>query len=231
MKIIPRLIHVKFIKRYKRFFADVILNKKKVTAHCPNSGSMLGLLNENNDAWISVSDNPNRKLKYTLEIINDKKSNVGVNTHRANRIVEKALQTKKIVELKKFTNIKREAKFSKETRFDFLLENENKKVFLEVKNVTLSREKGISEFPDAVTVRGKKHLVHLQDAIKKGYESYLLFLIQREDIKIMKIANDIDSNYYNEIKKAKKNGVKIIAYSCKVNESEITINNKIKVEI
>ena len=231
MKIIPRLIHVKFIKRYKRFFADVILNKKKVTTHCPNSGSMLGLLNENNDAWISVSDNPNRKLKYTLEIINDKKSNVGVNTHRANRIVEKALQTKKIVELKKFTNIKREAKFSKETRFDFLLENENKKVFLEVKNVTLSREKGISEFPDAVTVRGKKHLVHLQDAIKKGYESYLLFLIQREDIKIMKIANDIDSNYYNEIKKAKKNGVKIIAYSCKVNESEITINNKIKVKI
>ena len=231
MKIIPRLIHVKFIKRYKRFFADVILNKKKVTTHCPNSGSMLGLLNENNDAWISVSDNPNRKLKYTLEIINDKKSNVGVNTHRANRIVEKALQTKKIVELKKFTNIKREAKFSKETRFDFLLENKNKKVFLEVKNVTLSREKGISEFPDAVTVRGKKHLVHLQDAIKKGYESYLLFLIQREDIKIMKIANDIDSNYYNEIKKAKKNGVKIIAYSCKVNESEISINNKIKVEI
>jgi len=231
MKIIPRLIHVKFIKRYKRFFADVILNKKKVTTHCPNSGSMLGLINENNDAWISISDNPNRKLKYTLEIINDKKSNVGINTHRANRIVEKALQTKKIVELKKFTNIKREAKFSKETRFDFLLENENKKVFLEVKNVTLSREKGISEFPDAVTVRGKKHLVHLQDAIKKGYESYLLFLIQREDIKIMKIANDIDSNYYNEIKKAKKNGVKIIAYSCKVNESEITINNKIKVEI
>ena len=231
MKIIPRLIHVKFIKRYKRFFADVILNKKKVTTHCPNSGSMLGLINENNDAWISISDNPNRKLKYTLEIINDKKSNVGINTHRANRIVEKALQTKKIVELKKFTNIKREAKFSKETRFDFLLENENKKVFLEVKNVTLSREKGISEFPDAVTVRGKKHLVHLQNAIKKGYESYLLFLIQREDIKIMKIANDIDSNYYNEIKKAKKNGVKIIAYSCKVNESEITINNKIKVEI
>ena len=231
MKIIPRLIHVKFIKRYKRFFADVILNKKKVTTHCPNSGSMLGLINENNDAWISISDNPNRKLKYTLEIINDKKSNVGINTHRANRIVEKALQTKKIVELKKFTNIKREAKFSKETRFDFLLENKNKKAFLEVKNVTLSREKGISEFPDAVTVRGKKHLVHLQDAIKKGYESYLLFLIQREDIKIMKIANDIDSNYYNEIKKAKKNGVKIIAYSCKVNESEITINNKIKVEI
>ena len=231
MKIIPRLIYVKFIKRYKRFFADVTLNKKKITAHCPNSGSMLGLLNENNDAWVSKSDNPKRKLKYTLEIINDKKSNVGVNTHRANRIVEEALQKKKIVELKKFSKIKREAKFSKETRFDFLLENKDKKVFLEVKNVTLSREKGISEFPDAITTRGKKHLVHLQDAIKKGYESYLLFLIQREDINIMKIANDIDSNYYNEITKAQKNSVKIIAYSCKVNASEITINKKIKVKI
>ena len=231
MKIIPRLIHVKFIKRYKRFFADVILNKKKVTAHCPNSGSMLGLLNQNNDAWVSKSDNPKRKLKYTLEILNDKKSNVGINTHRANRIVEEALQKKIIVEFKKFSNIKREAKFSKETRFDFLLENKNKKVFLEVKNVTLSRKTGISEFPDAITTRGKKHLVHLQDAIKKGYESYLLFLIQREDINIMKIANDIDSNYYNEIIKAKKNGVKIIAYSCIVNESKITINNKIKVKI
>jgi len=231
MKIIPRLIHVKFIKRYKRFFADVIINKKKVTSHCPNSGSMLGLLNEKNDAWISESDNPKRKLKYTLEIINDKKSNVGINTHRANRIVEEGLQNKMIVELKKFSNVKREAKFSKETRFDFLLENKNKKAYLEVKNVTLSRKKGISEFPDAITTRGKKHLVHLQDAIKKGYESYLLFLIQREDINLMKIANDIDSNYYNEIIKAQKNGVKIIAYSCKVNESEITINNKIKVKI
>jgi len=129
MKIFPRLIHVKFIKRYKRFFADVTLNKKKITAHCPNSGSMLGLLNKNNDAWISKSDKPNRKLKYTLEIINDKKSNVGVNTHRANRIIEEALNNKKIVELKNFTNIKREAKFSKETRFDFLLENKKKKHF------------------------------------------------------------------------------------------------------
>ena len=102
MKISPKLIHVKFIKRYKRFFADVILGKKKIIAHCPNSGSMLGLLESNNNAWISKSENPNRKLKFTLEIINDKKSNVGINTHRANRIVEEALENKKINELKKF---------------------------------------------------------------------------------------------------------------------------------
>ena len=225
------LISGEFIKRYKRFFVDIKINDQIVTAHCPNTGSMYGLLKEGNKVWLSKSKNPKRKLKYTLEILNDKKSNVGVNTHRANRIVEEALQKKMIGELKKFNKIKREVKFSKETRFDFLLENKNKKVFLEVKNVTLSRKKGISEFPDAITTRGKKHLVHLQDAIKRGYESYLLFLIQREDINIMKIANDIDSNYYNEIIKAQKNGVKIIAYSCKVNGSEITIKKKIEVEI
>ena len=231
MKITPRLLHVKFIKRYKRFFVDVELNKKKITVHCPNSGSMQGLLNEGSQAWISKSDNPNRKLKHTIEIINDGNSNVGVNTHRANRIVEEALQNKKFKELKKYTSIKREAKFSKETRFDFLLENKNKKAFLEVKNVTLSRDKGVSEFPDAVTTRGKKHLVHLQDAIKQGFESYLLFLIQREDPKSMKIANDIDPEYFEEIKKAKKNGVKILAYSCKVKENEISVNRNIKVSI
>tara|TARA_A100001011_G_scaffold395007_1_gene488775 strand:- start:2835 stop:3530 length:696 start_codon:yes stop_codon:yes gene_type:complete len=231
MKIDPRLIHVKFLKRYKRFFSDVILNKKKITVHCPNSGSMLGLLNENNDAWISKSSNPNRKLKFTLEIINDKKSNVGVNTHRANRIVEEALNNSKITELKEFLSIKREAVFSKRTRFDFLLENKSRKAFLEVKNVTLSRKKNISEFPDAVTSRGKKHLAHLQSAIELGYKAYLLFLIQREDIKIMKIASDIDIDYFNEIKKAKKKGVKILAYSCKVKDNEITINKKIKIMI
>jgi len=231
MKIEPKLIHVKFIKRYKRFFADVKIKNKMITAHCPNSGSMLGLLKENNNAWISKSNNLSRKLKYTLEIINDKKSNVGVNTHRANRIVEEAIENKKIKELKKFISIKREAKFSKETRFDFFLENKNQKAFLEVKNVTLCRKKNISEFPDAVTTRGKKHLTHLQDAIKQGYESYLLFLIQREDAKSMRIASDIDPNYFDEIKKAKEKGVKIIAFSCKVKDNEITVSKRIKVII
>jgi len=231
MKIEPKLIHVKFIKRYKRFFADVKIKNKMITTHCPNSGSMLGLLKENNNAWISKSNNLSRKLKYTLEIINDKKSNVGVNTHRANRIVEEAIENKKIKELKKFISIKREAKFSKETRFDFFLENKNQKAFLEVKNVTLCRKKNISEFPDAVTTRGKKHLTHLQDAIKQGYESYLLFLIQREDAKSMRIASDIDPNYFDEIKKAKEKGVKIIAFSCKVKDNEITVSKRIKVII
>ena len=229
MKIDPKLIHVKFIKRYKRFFSDVKLITKKITVHCPNSGSMLGLLNEDSDAWISKSDNLNRKLKYTLEIINDKKSNVGVNTHRANRIVEEALGNKKIKELKKFTFIKREAKFSKKTRFDFYLENKSKKAFLEVKNVTLSREKGIAEFPDAITSRGLKHLRELEKAIKQGYESFLIYLIQREDCNKFKIAKDLDTKYYQGFVRAQKNGVKFLCYTCKVNEREVYVNKPIKI--
>jgi sugar fermentation stimulation protein A len=231
MKIEPKLIYAKFLKRYKRFFVDVSLNKKKVTVHCPNSGSMLGLLNTNSDCWISKSDNPNRKLKYTLEVINDTKSKVGVNTHRANRIVEEGLVNKKILELKSYNLIKREAKFNTDTRFDFLLENKNNQAYLEVKNVTLSRDKSVSEFPDAVTSRGTKHLKHLQEAIKKGYKSYLLFLVQREDAKSIKIAKDIDKKYFEEILRAKKNGVEILAYSCTLSEKEIKINKKIKIQI
>src|SRR6056300_2067658 len=137
MKFKNKLIPSKFQKRYKRFFTDVEIKGKTLTSHCANSGSMLGLLDEGNKTWISPADNPDRKLKYTLEIINDKKSNVGVNTHLANKIVEEALNNKLISEFKKFDEVKREVKFNAETRFDFLLKDKKTKAFLEVKNVTL----------------------------------------------------------------------------------------------
>ena len=221
------LIKGKLVKRYKRFFTDIEVNNKIVTAHCPNTGSMKGLLDEGNEVWISPQNDPSRKLKFTLELIKVKKKLVGVNTHRANRIVQHGLENKLISEFKSTKNIKPEFKYSPDTRFDFLCD----KSLLEVKNVTLISDDEVAEFPDAVTTRGKKHLVHLQDAIRQGYESYLLFLIQREDPKSMKIANDIDPEYFKEIKKAKKNGVKILAYSCKVKENEISVNRNIKVSI
>ena len=135
---------------------------KIITAHCPNSGSMLGLLKKDNKVWFSKSNNPKRKLKYTLEIIEVDKKFVGINTHLSNKIVMEALQEKKIKELIKYNNIKPEVKFSDKTRFDFLISNNKEKCFLEVKNVTLARNKGIAEFPDAVTSRGTKHLNELR---------------------------------------------------------------------
>ena len=229
MKFKNKLIASKFQKRYKRFFADVISSKKTITSHCANSGSMFGLLKKGNKCWISQSDNPNRKLKYTLEIIDDGKSFVGVNTHFANQIIEDAILDKKIKELNKYSEYMKEVKFGLNTRFDFLLTSKKQKAFLEVKSVTLSRKSGIAEFPDAVTSRGLKHLEELEKAKKEGYESYLIYLVQREDCDQFKIAKDIDPEYYEAFLKAKKNGVKFISYSCNVNKKEISINKSIKI--
>ena len=229
MKFKNKLITSKFQKRYKRFFADVESKGKILISHCANSGSMLGLLDKNNLAWVSPSDNVKRKLKYTLEIINDGKSNVGVNTHFANKIITEALTNKKIKELKIYNNFIPEVKYGKNSRFDFQLINKNTKAFLEVKSVTLSRNKGIGEFPDAVTSRGLKHLNELKDAIKHGYKSYLIYLVQREDCNFFQIAKDIDPDYYKAFIDAKKNGVKFLCYSCKVNSKEIYINKSIKI--
>ena len=229
MKFTKRLIKGKFIKRYKRFFADIKLNKEIITAHCPNTGSMMGLLNTNNDVWISKNDDPKRKLKFTLEIIKVKNNLVGVNTHLANKIVHHALTHNLIDELNKCDHIKTEVFFNKETRFDFLVNKKNQKIFIEVKNVTLFRSDKIAEFPDAITSRGLKHLKTLIDAIKKGYKSYIVFLVQIQEMKYFKIAKDIDKEYYQNYLIAKKAGVNFLAYRCKISPNEIKIEKKLKI--
>ena len=226
MKFTNSLIKGKLIKRYKRFFADVEVNNKVITAHCPNTGSMMGLLNKGNDVWISKVDDPKRKLKYTLEMIRSNQKIVGVNTHRANRIVEHGLRNKLFKEFKSIKNIKPEYKYTEDTRFDFLCD----KYLVEVKNVTLNREKDIAEFPDAVTSRGLKHLKKLTESINYGYKPYVLFLIQMQKISKFRIAKDIDSDYYNNFIESKKNGLKFIAYRCKLNSKEIVIEKKIIIE-
>ena len=229
MEFTKSLIKGKLIKRYKRFFTDIKLGKKIVTAHCPNTGSMKGLLDKDNEVYLLHNNDPKRKLKYSLEIIKAKKNLVGVNTHNANRIVQHALENNLINEIKNSDLIKPEVFFNKETRFDFLIEKNNRKIFLEVKNVTLFRNKQTAEFPDAITTRGSTHLLTLIDAKKEGYSPYLLFLIQIQNIKSFKIAKDIDIEYYNNYLKAKKAGVKFLAYSCLINKKKIEIEKKIEI--
>ena len=230
MKFKERLLQGTLVKRYKRFFVDIKYKDKIITGHCPNSGSMMGLLNKGNKVWFSESNNPNRKLKYTLEIIEVEDEMVGINTFLTNKIILEALNHKKINSLIKFNNIKSEAKFSKDTRFDFFLSNNKEKCFLEVKNVTLTRKKKIAEFPDAVTSRGTKHLNALCNAKKQGYQSYILYLIQRENCDSFKIASDIDIDYKIAFDKALKCGVKVLCYNCKITNEEIILNNQIKYE-
>ena len=226
-----KLISGLFIKRYKRFFVDIKINDKIITAHCPNTGSMCGLLKKGNKVWISKSSNPNRKLKYTLEIIEDKGSKVGVNTHSTNKIVHHALRNNLIDRFNNISEIKPEIKFGLNTRFDFLVTNKNYKAFIEVKNVTLSRKKALAEFPDAVTTRGLKHINELLKASKKKYEIYILYLIQRDDCKSFTIAKDIDPDYAEALTKAVKNKLKILCYDCKFSLKGIKLNNKIKIKI
>ena len=230
MKFKERLLQGTLIKRYKRFFVDIKYKNKIITGHCPNTGSMMGLLNKGNKIWFSRSDNPSRKLKYTLEIIEVGKKMIGINTLLTNKIVFEALSQKKIKNFVKFNNIKPEVKFSDKTRFDFLISDNKEKCFLEVKNVTLSRKDKIAEFPDAITSRGTKHLKELIIAKQRGFESYILYLIQREDCKSFRIAKDIDEGYKTAFDKALKNEVKILCYDCKISAEEIKLNNRINYE-
>ncbi len=229
MEFTKSLVKGKLIKRYKRFFADVKLAKKIVTAHCPNTGSMKGLLDEGNDVYLLPNNDPKRKLKYGLEIIKSRKNLVGVNTHVANRIVEHGLKKNLINELKNSDIIKPEVFFNKETRFDFLLEKKKQKTFVEVKNVTLFRNKETAEFPDAPTARGIKHLFALIDAIKKNYKTYLIFLVQIQNMKYFKIAKDIDEEYYESYLIAKKAGVNFLAYRCNISSKKIFIDKKLEI--
>ena len=226
-----KLISGELIKRYKRFFVDVKIDNKTVTAHCPNTGSMMGLLEKGNKVWLSKSDNPKRKLKYTLQVIESNGSKVGVNTHLTNKIALDAIYKSKIQNFKNYNFVKQEIKFGNNTRFDFLLTKKNKKIFIEVKNVTLSRQKGIAEFPDAITSRGQKHIQELLNANKQGYNIYLLFVIQRDDCNKLKIAKDIDPKYCDLLTKAVKKNLNILCYDCKFSTKGIKLNRKVKFRI
>ena len=229
MEFTKSLLKGKLIKRYKRFFVDVQLDKEIVTAHCPNTGSMKGLLDEGNEVYILPNNDPKRKLKYGLEIIKTRKNLVGVNTHMANKITQHALENNLVNELKNNDLIKPEVFFNKKTRFDFLVEKNKQKYFVEVKNVTLFRDKNTAEFPDAITSRGSKHLLELISAIKKGYKSYLLFLVQIQNMEKFKIAKDIDTEYYKNYTLAKKAGVHFLAYRCDISSKKIFIDKKLKI--
>ena len=226
-----KLISGVLIKRYKRFLVDVLIENKVFTAHCPNTGSMQGLLKEGNKVWLSKSNNPNRKLEYTLQIIQDNYSKVGINTHLTNKIVFHALQNNLINEFDNNLEIKSEIKFGENTRFDFLVTKNKVKSFIEVKNVTISRKKGLAEFPDSKTARGLKHINELIKASKKNYKIFIIFLIQRDDCNSFTIAKDIDPDYASALVNAVKNKLNVLCYDCKFSPKGIKVNKRIKIKI
>lgn len=242
MKFSKPIIEGTFLKRYKRFFADVVINGETVIAHVPNSGSMRGCNMADMPCLVSFDDNPARKLKYTLEMVKTPGSWVGVNTQIPNKIVKEALESGLLKEhagLKIFP----EAKINDKSRLDFALSKspdiEFKKIdlkngkdkfhFIEVKNVSLVEDE-IAKFPDAVTERGQKHLNDLMELIDHGHTCEILFTIQRTDGKTFAPAIDIDPTYAEILKKAHNYGVIISPYLCELSPEGVSLSNK-KIEL
>ncbi len=199
----------KFIKRYKRFFADIEYQNEIITAHNPNTGSMKGLLNEGNPVVFTKSDNEKRKLKYTLEGIFVENHWTYVNTVKVNKIVETAFIDGEISEFKNFSMLKREYKY-KDSRIDFYVEKGEDKYLIEVKNVTLFDDK-FALFPDAKTERGKKHLLTLTESINDGFKPYMLYVIAVNRDKFRPAA-EIDEDYANNYELVISKGVTPLFY-------------------
>lgn len=218
------------IKRYKRFLADIKLESGEVvTAHCANSGSMKNCILEGAKVYISPQNRPERKLKYTWEMIRMPTSLVGVNTGVPNKLVASAVKSGKIAELTGFKDIRSEVKTSENTRLDLLLKDKNgKECYVEIKNCTLV-EKKHAFFPDAITTRGQKHIRELMTLADQGYDTALFFLIQRMDADIFSPADHIDPEYGRLLREASKKGVKILVYDTFITESSIEINKSIKI--
>lgn len=229
MKFDSPLIKGKLIQRYKRFLADIELeNGEVITAHCANSGSMMGLKEANADVYVSPATNPKRKLKYTWELVKVNGNWVGVNTSLPNKIVAEAIEAGKIEALLGYSQLKQEVKYSTNSRIDILLSDDNKPdCYVEVKSVTLSRNPHLAEFPDAVTTRGTKHLHDLSLEVQKGNRAVMIYLVQYENIKEFTIAADIDNAYAKAFKIAVLGGVEAYAYICKISPTEITLDKPI----
>ena len=224
----PALTRGTLVKRYKRFLADVRLDSGDlVTAHCVNSGTMKECSEPGSPVYLSLHDNPKRKLKYTWEMIRMPESLVGVNTMVPNRLVKKSIEGGLVEQLKGYENVKAEVKVSDRSRLDLLLTNgEKENCFVEIKNCTLVKD-GLASFPDAVTTRGRKHLVELQVLAKEGNRSIIFFLVQRMDAKAFTSADNIDPAYGKELRKAKNNGVEIIVYDVIIDLNRIVLGKKI----
>lgn len=226
------LVEGTILKRYKRFLADVELpNGEIITAHTANTGSMKTCWEPGWKVLMSFHDNPKRKLKYSLEMIHNSTTWIGINTSLPNKMAVEAIENGTIKELQGYTKIKPEAKIGN-SRIDILLTKENaEQCYVEVKNVTLLGEKKKALFPDAVSERGQKHLKELTGLVKDGIRSAMLYIVQREDVTSFSPADDIDPEYGRLLREAKKAGVEILCYQCKLTPKGIEVIKPLPVEL
>ena len=222
-----------FKVRYKRFLADILMGDGRLlTVHCPNSGAMTGCAIAGARAYISDSQNPKRKLRHTLEVIETDKVKICVNTHRANALVEEAIRENLIPELGGFTCIRREVRFGREnSRVDLCLEASEGLCFVEVKNVTLSSKNGVVAFPDAVTKRGTKHLRELISVVDDGHRAALVYCVARTDAIAVRPAREIDPDYADTLAEAIRAGVEVYALKISINLPTMRLVKRLPIQL
>lgn len=225
------LLRGRLIKRYKRFMADVNLDTgETVTAHCANTGAMLGVQEPDSEVWLSPARNPDRKLKYTWELIRIGDGLVGINTAHPNKIVAEAIEAGRIPELSGYGTLRREVKYGKNSRIDILLSDDGKPdCYVEIKNVHLMRAPGVAEFPDSVSTRAAKHQGELANMVKRGARAVTMYLCQREDCTSFKLAGDIDPDYAAAAADARKSGVEALCYACTLTPAAIVADRRLDI--
>lgn len=241
------LIHGRLVSRYKRFFADLILDDgQAITAHCPNPGAMLGVKDAGQGAWVSWSDDPKRKLPYTLQCVEQGNALVGINTLLPNKLVAEALANDWIPELTGYATIKPEVKYAEASRVDFLLTHPDRppcwlevntcvehsqpsgRLWLEVKNCHFSMTNGLAEFPDCKAERSTRHLADLAAQVAQGDRAAVLFVVQREDCDTFSACADHDPAFALALTRAADAGVDLLVYACAMGTEAITLSRRIE---
>lgn len=228
------LVRGRLVQRYKRFFADMILDDgREITAHCPNPGAMLGVNLPGQGAWVSWSDDPKRKLPWTLQLVEAPNGQggvglVGVNTMLPNKLVAEALAADAIPELSGYATVRPEVKYAQASRIDFLLTHPDRSpCWLEVKNVHLSRTPGLAEFPDCVAARSTRHLGDLAVQVAAGDRAVALFVVQRTDCDALTACADLDPAFARGLVRAAQSGVEVLVYACEMSTESIRIARRI----
>lgn len=228
MRFSSPLLRGVLLRRYKRFLAEVRMEDGGlVTAHCPNSGSMKGCAVPGREVLLSVAENPRRKTRYTWELIHLPSTWVGINTLTANRLLAETANGKGVPELGPFDQLVSEVKLGN-SRIDFCFLRGHRFLFVEVKNVTLV-ENSTAFFPDAPTVRGRKHLQELIEATRQGHRSAMFYVVQRQDAERFAPAANVDPEYAELLHRAHEAGVEIIAYRTRLSPEEIYLDSPLKV--
>jgi sugar fermentation stimulation protein A len=223
------MAHGRLVARYKRFFADVVLDDgTALTAHCPNPGAMLGLNTPGLGVWLSRSDAPKRKLAWTLELVDADGALAGVNTLNPNRLVAEALAAGAIPELAGYATHRREVKFGEASRVDFLLEHPDRPAaYVEVKNCHLRRTGTLAEFPDCVAARSSKHLRELTAMVALGFRAAALIVVQRTDCEAFSACADLDPAFAAGLEAAADAGVEVLVYACAMCPEAVTIERRL----